>query len=63
VLNSLDPDDLTLRQARLLGQADAIIADRSVPPAILARARDAMRLAPGDPEPADGIVVELQLRA
>lgn len=56
-----DPDDLTLRQARLLGQADAIVAPAHVPPAILARARaDALRLAPGEVEP-DGLVVELRL--
>ncbi|WP_197412356.1 bifunctional precorrin-2 dehydrogenase/sirohydrochlorin ferrochelatase [Novosphingobium sp. Fuku2-ISO-50] len=60
-LTSTDPDDLTLRQARLLGHADALIAGPDVPPAILARARaDAWRLAPGDPEP-EGVVVELRL--
>lgn len=45
VLNSGDPDDLTLRQARLLGEADVLLLDGDVPGAILARARaDAMRL-------------------
>lgn len=40
-----DPDDLTLRQARLLGSADAILFDPGVAPAILDRARaDARRL-------------------
>jgi uroporphyrin-III C-methyltransferase/precorrin-2 dehydrogenase/sirohydrochlorin ferrochelatase len=44
-LTSPDPDDLTLRAARLLGEADAVIHDIDVPPAILARARaDAARL-------------------
>jgi uroporphyrin-III C-methyltransferase/precorrin-2 dehydrogenase/sirohydrochlorin ferrochelatase len=44
VLTSTDPDDLTLRQARALGQADLILHDSDVPPAILNRARaDAMR--------------------
>lgn len=44
-LISLDPDDLTLRTARLLGEADRIIHDAQVPPAILARARaDAVRI-------------------
>ena len=44
-LTSSDPDDLTLRQARLLGTADAVIADVGVPPEILDRARaDAVRL-------------------
>ena len=44
-LTSLDPDDLTLRAARLLGEADRIIHDAQVPPAILARARaDAVRI-------------------
>lgn len=49
VLTSPDPDDLTLRQARLLGEADTIIHDPDIPAAILARARaDAARLgAPG----------------
>lgn len=40
-----DPDDLTLRQARLLGSADCIVAEPGISPAILARARaDAVRL-------------------
>lgn len=44
-LNSGDPEDLTLRQARLLGEADLLWLDGDVPPAILARARaDAARL-------------------
>ncbi len=46
ILTSSDPEDLTLRQARLLGEADALLLDGPVPPAILARARaDAARLA------------------
>jgi uroporphyrin-III C-methyltransferase/precorrin-2 dehydrogenase/sirohydrochlorin ferrochelatase len=61
VLAGADPDDLTLRQARLLGHADALVAGPDIPPAILSRARaDALRLGPGDPEP-DGIVVELRI--
>ncbi len=49
-LTSPDPDALTLRAARLLGQADTIVHDAGVPAAILARARaDARRLvAPAD---------------
>ena len=63
LLTSTDPEDLTLRQARLLGHADALVIGPGVPPAILARARaDAQRLAPGDPEP-DGLVLELRLQA
>ncbi|RNJ62031.1 MAG: siroheme synthase [Porphyrobacter sp. IPPAS B-1204] len=38
-LTSADPEDLTLRQARLLGEADVLVIDGPVPPAILARAR------------------------
>ncbi|MEP2101267.1 MAG: siroheme synthase [Parasphingorhabdus sp.] len=38
-LHSADPDDLTIKQARLLGQADAIYAQSNVPEAILTRAR------------------------
>ena len=37
-LTSDDPDDLTLRQARLLGNADAILFEEAVHPAILDRA-------------------------
>lgn len=45
-LASSDPDDLTLRQARLLGEADLLLLDGDVPRAILARARaDAERQA------------------
>lgn len=44
-LSSADPDDLTLRQARWLGEADILMLDGAVPSAILARARaDAARL-------------------
>jgi uroporphyrin-III C-methyltransferase/precorrin-2 dehydrogenase/sirohydrochlorin ferrochelatase len=43
-LTSPDPEDLTLRQARLLGEADTLLLDGPVPAAILARARaDAAR--------------------
>lgn len=39
-----DPDDLTLRQARLLGSADIVAFDPGIAPAILDRARaDAVR--------------------
>lgn len=58
-LRSDDPDDLTLREARLLGQADAVVTHGSVPAAILARARaDAARLSPEDAVPA-GIVLDV----
>ena len=44
-LASSDPDDLTLRQARLLANADRICHAPGVPPAILDRARaDAVRI-------------------
>lgn len=43
-LTSADPDDLTLRAARLLGEADHIFHPADIPAAILARARaDAVR--------------------
>lgn len=61
-LASDDPDDLTLRQARLLGTADAVLHDASVPAAILVRARaDAARIAlpASGPLPA-GLVVEVR---
>jgi uroporphyrin-III C-methyltransferase/precorrin-2 dehydrogenase/sirohydrochlorin ferrochelatase len=46
VLASDDPDDLTLRQARLLGMADCVLVGPDVAPAIVGRARaDAVRLA------------------
>lgn len=39
LISSDDPDDLTLRQARLLGEADMIITIGNIPESILARAR------------------------
>jgi uroporphyrin-III C-methyltransferase / precorrin-2 dehydrogenase / sirohydrochlorin ferrochelatase len=43
-LRSDDPEDLTLREARLLGSADAIWCEPGVAPAVVDRARaDAMR--------------------
>lgn len=51
-LRSPDPDDLTLRAARLLGQADRIYHRADVPAAILDRARaDAVRIACAAPPP------------
>ena len=45
-----DPDDLTLRQARLLGQADTVFHTPAIAPAILNRARaDANRVACNSP--------------
>ncbi len=45
LLRSADPDDLTLREARLLGAADRIVISPAVPAAVLDRARaDAVRL-------------------
>ena len=63
-LASADPDDLTLRQARLLGSADLIAHEADVPAAILARARaDAafILLDQGSAVPPhDGLVVVLR---
>jgi len=50
-----DPEDLTLRQARLLGTADVILFDSAIPAAILDRARaDALRRPLGDEGDAAG---------
>ena len=54
LLRSRDPDDLTLREARALAQADRLFHAPDVPAAILDRARaDAARIpcarAPADP--------------
>ena len=62
VLTSADPDDLTLRQARLLGTADRVIHDPGVPPAILARLRaDAVLTCGDDLQPTNGGLI-LRLR-
>lgn len=50
-LRSDDPEDLTLREARLLGSADVLAHEPDVPPAVLDRARaDAARqvIQPGE---------------
>lgn len=61
VLRSDDPDDLTLREARLLGAADVVIHDPLIPDAILARARaDAQRHVSEDTAPQAGLTVVLQ---
>ncbi|RJY07987.1 precorrin-2 dehydrogenase/sirohydrochlorin ferrochelatase family protein [Aurantiacibacter aquimixticola] len=62
VLTSDDPDDLTLRQARLLGIADTVVSDPDIPAAIIARARaDAERLTLPVPAPLPpGVTVILQ---
>jgi len=58
-LRSADPDDLTLREARWLADADWLVAGPDAPPAILARARaDAGRSAT-PPAEAAGLVVTL----
>ncbi len=60
-LRSTDPDDLTLREARWLGQADRIHHTADVPAAILDRARaDAVRIAgPVPTEPLPGLTIDL----
>jgi uroporphyrin-III C-methyltransferase/precorrin-2 dehydrogenase/sirohydrochlorin ferrochelatase len=51
LLTSPDPDDLTLKQLRLLNQADTIYHDAGVPAAILDRARrDAVSVAGQPPQ-------------
>jgi uroporphyrin-III C-methyltransferase/precorrin-2 dehydrogenase/sirohydrochlorin ferrochelatase len=64
-LCSPDPDDLTLRQARLLGQADHIFYGADVPTAIVNRARaDATRNVGAIPEPPPlGLVLLLSRNA
>ncbi len=63
-LTSSDPDDLTLRQARLLGSADVIAYEPNVAATVLDRARaDAIRLmlAPGAANPeTEGLVIVLR---
>ncbi len=64
-LASDDPDDLTLRQARWLAQADQVIAGADVPEEILNRARaDAERsiLSPWDERPVEGLVVRIRMK-
>ncbi len=61
-LTSNDPEDLTLRAARLLGQADVVVHDVGVAPEILSRARaDAVRVLAGDEVPEGGIAVVLRV--
>lgn len=62
-LRSADPDDLTLREARWLAQAERLYLEGDVPPAILARARaDAVRV-DALPEPgAAGLTVTIASR-
>jgi uroporphyrin-III C-methyltransferase / precorrin-2 dehydrogenase / sirohydrochlorin ferrochelatase len=62
-LRSPDPEDLTLREARLLGSADLICHEPDVPPAVLERARaDAGRRAIGQGESVvgDGLCIVLR---
>jgi uroporphyrin-III C-methyltransferase / precorrin-2 dehydrogenase / sirohydrochlorin ferrochelatase len=60
-IGSADPDALTLRAARLLGQADHIHIEGMVPAPILDRARaDAQRIAGAPPRvPAPGLTIHL----
>lgn len=62
-LRSSDPDDLTLREARLLAQADQITHRANVPIAILTRARaDAARIACEAPRAnLPGLTVDLEM--
>jgi len=63
VLSSTDPEDLTLRQARLLGRADCILYELGVPTEILDRARaDAVRLElPHEGDLPQGLVLTVTL--
>jgi len=61
-LTSGNPDDLTLRQARMLGSADILLVGQGIPQAILDRARaDALRRPlPYEGELPKGLVVEIR---
>ncbi len=63
-LASHDPDELTLRQARLLGAADVVVHDPGVPSVILSRARaDALRLPAGGTVPStSGLIVAIRMK-
>ncbi len=63
-LASSDPDELTLRQARLLGEADRIYARADVPGPILARARaDAVRIVGARPDrPGPGLTLDIAMK-
>jgi uroporphyrin-III C-methyltransferase / precorrin-2 dehydrogenase / sirohydrochlorin ferrochelatase len=59
-VRSPDPDDLTLREARWLGQADVVRHPPDMPPAILDRARaDALRTTGEFGKGGEGLVIEL----
>jgi uroporphyrin-III C-methyltransferase/precorrin-2 dehydrogenase/sirohydrochlorin ferrochelatase len=64
-LSSPDPDDLTLREARLLGSADVVCHEPDVPVAVLDRARaDALRQVialGGQPEGGQGLWLVLRV--
>jgi uroporphyrin-III C-methyltransferase/precorrin-2 dehydrogenase/sirohydrochlorin ferrochelatase len=63
-LNSTDPDELTLRAARLLGEADHVYHHPGIPGAILNRARaDAVRIAADTPpaSPPPGLSLWLEM--
>jgi uroporphyrin-III C-methyltransferase/precorrin-2 dehydrogenase/sirohydrochlorin ferrochelatase len=63
-LRSSDPDDLTLREARLLGQADRIFYRPDVAAAVLDRARaDAERIAcaAAPDAPGSGLSIDLAM--
>ncbi|UYY57392.1 bifunctional precorrin-2 dehydrogenase/sirohydrochlorin ferrochelatase [Sphingomonas sp. S2-65] len=63
-LHSADPDDLTLRQARALAQADRVFHRADVPADLLDRARaDAVRIACAAPpvHPGTGVSVDLEM--
>ncbi|TIX50585.1 precorrin-2 dehydrogenase/sirohydrochlorin ferrochelatase family protein [Alteraurantiacibacter aquimixticola] len=63
ILASNDPEDLTLRQARLLGSADVVLHDPAVPQAILDRSRaDALRFPlPFEGREPEGLVLVISL--
>lgn len=64
---SADPDDLTLREARALAQADRVVHSPETPAVLLARARaDAQRIiVPSDAPipPAPGLTVRIEITA
>jgi uroporphyrin-III C-methyltransferase / precorrin-2 dehydrogenase / sirohydrochlorin ferrochelatase len=65
ILTSIDPDALTLKQARLLGQADHIYHEAEIPDVLLNRARaDAARHIGQPPSPLpSGLILHLQLQS